>query len=276
MKNVIKIASLMLVLLGVFGGIYYFGGRNLKDLEPPREDPVVQEQEESEEEKIPENPISETRLSRFDEDFAKNEDLVGWINIPNTLIDYPVVQAEDNDFYLHRDFNKEYLFDGIPFMDFRNILKPDLYDNTLVYGHNMGLKGNMFTELMRYQNIDFYKKAPIINFDTLYQENQWKVIAVFDTNTEKQFGPVFEYYNFVHADSKEEFDWYIEEINRRSFYLTDVDVEYGDKLLTLQTCVNDKYETKLVVVARRLRPGEDPVVNIENAKLNESRLMPRQ
>lgn len=275
MKNILKVIALIFLLLGIFFGIYYFAGKDMSGLEQiPTEDPISEEP--PVEDPVVEKPISDTILPKFEEYYIKNDDIVGWVNVPNTLLDYPVMQAEDNDFYLHRDFDKNYLFDGIPFMDFRNDLKPDLDTNTLVYGHNMGIKGNIFTELMRYQNVEFYKKSPIVNFDTLYQENQWKVIAVFDANTEAQFGAVFEYYNFVEPENEEEFNWYITEINRRSFYFPDVDVKYGDKLLTLQTCVNDKFETKLVVVARRLRAGEEPTVNVENVKINENRVLPRQ
>lgn len=219
--------------------------------------------------------ISDTILPKFEEYYAQNDDLVGWIKVPNTLIDYPIVQAEDNDFYLHRDFEKNYLFDGIPFMDFRNILKPDLYDNTLIYGHNMGLKGTMFTELMRYKNIDFYKKSPLIQMDTLYHESQWKVIAVYEANTEPQYGEVFEYYNFVLAENEAEFQAHLDEIYKRSYYTTGVDVQYGDKLITLQTCLNDKYDTKLIVTARRVRPGESLEVDVNAATINENRVLPR-
>lgn len=219
--------------------------------------------------------ISDTILPKFEEYYAQNDDLVGWIKVPNTLIDYPIVQAEDNDFYLHRDFEKNYLFDGIPFMDFRNILKPDLYDNTLIYGHNMGLKGTMFTELMRYKNIDFYKKSPLIQMDTLYHESQWKVIAVYEANTEPQYGEVFEYYNFVLAQNEAEFQAHLDEIYKRSYYTTGVDVQYGDKLITLQTCLNDKYDTKLIVTARRVRPGESLEVDVNAATINENRVLPR-
>ncbi len=275
MKNKM-ITGILLVLIALLGFRLY----NIYFPQSPPQAEVVEEPVEviveEEEEEIFQRPVSDTMLPQFEEHYAKNKDIVGWISVPNTALSYPVMQSDDNDYYLHRDFNQKYLFDGIPFMDFRNVITPEFYDNTLVYGHNMGLKGNMFTELMRYQKIDFYKKSPVIQFDTLYQENQWKVIAVFEANTEAQHGPVFEYYNFLVAEEESEFQEYLDEINKRSYYHTNVDVKYGDKLLSLQTCLNDKYDTKVVVVARMVRANESASVQVENAKINENLLLPRQ
>ena len=81
--------------------------------------------------------------------------------IPKTNIDYPVMQSDDNDYYLHRDYDENYDFDGLPFLDFRNPFQEELYDNSIIYGHNMGRKGTMFTELMRYTNIDFYAELQL-------------------------------------------------------------------------------------------------------------------
>ncbi len=269
------IAILVLGVLIFVIGIGWYLNRKVEtaveEIQETQQEQIAEPEIEPQDELI----ISDTILPKFEEYYAQNDDLVGWIKVPNTLIDYPIVQAEDNDFYLHRDFEKNYLFDGIPFMDFRNILKPDLYDNTLIYGHNMGLKGTMFTELMRYKNIDFYKKSPLIQMDTLYHESQWKVIAVYEANTEPQYGEVFEYYNFVLAQNEAEFQAHLDEIYKRSYYTTGVDVQYGDNLITLQTCLNDKYDTKLIVTARRVRPGESLEVDVNAATINENRVLPR-
>lgn len=273
-KSIIGVLIVLLALLGTRLYQDYLQERKLAE----QTQELAESEEESAEEQEPEelkHVISDTILPQFEEYYAQNDDIVGWISVPNTAISYPVMQSEDNDYYLHRNFEEQYIFDGIPFMDFRNVITPELYDNTLIYGHNMGLKGNMFTELMRYQKLDFYKKSPVIRFDTLYRESQWKIIAVFEANTEEQFGEVFEYYNFLLAEKEEDFQNYLDEIYKRSYYHPFVDVEYGDKLLSVQTCLNDKYETKVVVVARMLRPGESPEVDVNSAKLNENRLLPR-
>lgn len=275
-KKTKLLIGLLVLLLVISGGGYYlyqegyFGERGQ----------VTQPEDIPKPEPIPEpetlvEPTYDTILPKYEELYNKNNDFVGWINVPKTNIDYPIMQSTDNEFYLHRDFDKKYIFDGIPFMDFRNVLQPDMHDNTLIYGHNMGQKGNMFTELIRYRNIDFYKKAPVIQLDTIYREAQWKVVGVYDANTDPRFGPVFEYYNFVVAQTQEDLDWYLDQIEKRSFYHTDVDVELGDKLVTIQTCLNDKYETKVLVVARRVRFGESPEVDVTKAVLNPNRVLPR-
>lgn len=280
-KKIIATLAAVIIGAGILAGSYYLYKADFFDQKaqveelPPVEEPKEPEIEKPQEPEIVEEPKYDTILPKYEQKYMENQDLIGWINVPNTKIDYPVMQSEDNDYYLHRDFDKNYLFDGIPYMDFRNKFQPDLYDNSLIYGHNMGRKGNMFSELMRYTNIDFYKKAPVINFDTIYRESQWKVIAVAEANTDPRYGQVFQYYNFLIAKKQETLDWYLNEIRQRSYYSTDVDVELGDKLLTLQTCTNDKYETKLIVVARRVRPGEDPNVDVSKAIVNDNRVLPR-
>ena len=247
-KSWLIILLTLLVLLGS-GGVYYLyqagyigvEKEQMQEVEPEEEPPVIQEPKAPE---IVEEPTYDTILPEYEEKYNENQDLVGWINIPKTNIDYPVMQSDDNDYYLHRDYDENYDFDGLPFLDFRNPFQEELYDNSIIYGHNMGRKGTMFTELMRYTNIDFYKKTPIINFDTVYRKSQWKIIAVAEANTDPRYGEVFQYFNFLKAKDQESLDWYLEEIGKRSYYSTDVDVELGDKLLTLQTCTNDQYDTK--------------------------------
>ena len=278
-KSWLIILLTLLVLLGS-GGVYYLyqagyigvEKEQMQEVEPEEEPPVIQEPKAPE---IVEEPTYDTILPEYEEKYNENQDLVGWINIPKTNIDYPVMQSDDNDYYLHRDYDENYDFDGLPFLDFRNPFQEELYDNSIIYGHNMGRKGTMFTELMRYTNIDFYKKAPIINFDTIYRKSQWKIIAVAEANTDPRYGEVFQYFNFLKAKDQESLDWYLEEIGKRSYYSTDVDVELGDKLLTLQTCTNDQYDTKLIVVARRIRPGEEAQVDVNKVALNPHRVLPR-
>lgn len=284
MKQRIKKILLWIVIIGITSGVIVAGrqwaakqeilqralapdaGQTQEVPEPPAEEPIPEE---------PEEPEERTMLPELESVYAQNEDLVGWLRVPQTNIDFPVVQSTDNEYYLHRDFNKKKLFDGTPFMDFRNKIEPQLHDNTLIYGHNMGRKGTVFTELMRYTNIEFYKKAPVIEFDTLYEKGQWKVVAVLEANTDPRFGAVFEYYNYVVAKDQANFDWFMDEITRRSYYHTDVDVQLGDNLLTLQTCTNDRYETKLIVVARRVRAGESAEVDLSKAVVNPNRVLPR-
>ena len=169
--------------------------------------------------------------------YNENNDLVGWIVIPNTTINQPVVQATDNDYYMRRNFYKEYERRGSVFMDYRNSI--DTFNkNTIIYGHNY-LDSTMFSDLENYKDIEFYKTAPVIEFNTIYQNYKWKVFAVFLTTASPELdnGYVFNYiYPFMTDDNFADF---IAEVDKRSLYHTDVEVLPTDKILTLQTCTRD-------------------------------------
>jgi len=158
-------------------------------------------------------------------------------------------------------------------MDFRNEITPELNTNTLIYGHNWN-SGAMFHSLLEYRDLEFYKTTPIITFDTVYEESQWKVISCFEATTDSSIGEVFNYFNFVRTKNEERIQWYIDEITARSFFLTTVDVNTSDQFLTIQTCANDRYNTKVCIVARKVRPGESAEVDVENAVVNENRIRP--
>lgn len=212
-------------------------------------------------------------LEKFAAAYEINHDLAGWLTIPNTNMNLPVVQCEDNDFYLNHSFEGTFDTIGTPFMDFRNEITPELNTNTLIYGHNWE-SGAMFHSLLLYRDLEFYKTSPVITFDTVYEESQWKVISCFEATTDSSVGEVFNYFNFVRTKNEERIQWYIDEITARSFFLTTVDVNTSDKFLTIQTCANDRYNTKVCIVARKVRPGESAEVDVENAVVNENRVKP--
>ena len=217
--------------------------------------------------------LPEGYLDKFAAAYEINHDLAGWITIPNTNINLPVVQCENNAYYLNHSFEGQPDTLGTPFMDFRNELTPELSTNTLIYGHNWN-SGAMFHSLLEYRSLDFYKTAPVITFDTVYEESQWKVIACFEATTDPAIGEVFNYFNFVRTKNEERIQWYLDQVQARSFFLTTVDVNTSDKLLTIQTCANDRYDTKVCLVARKVRPGESADVDVENAVVNENRVKP--
>lgn len=216
-------------------------------------------------------------LEKFAALYAQNPDIRGWIRINNINVNYPVVQTTNNSYYLSYNFEKKRDGTGEPYVDYRcNIGKGDqLSTNTIIYGHN-GSNHRKFYDIKEYKDINFYKKSPVVYFDTLYEEIVWKVIACFVTTGVDDGGYFFQYHNFIEAESQEHFDWYIRQVMRRSLYTTTVDVEYGDKLLTLSTCANrsELYNGRVVVVCRRLRDGESPVVDTAGAVKNPNPLYP--
>ena len=195
-------------------------------------------------------PVSEGEdiLAKYKELYLQNEDMVGWISIGGTSINYPVMQSRNSpNFYLKHNFEKEYSDLGVPYIQ----EDCDIFtsDNLIIYGHHMK-NGTMFTGLMDYESRKFYEKHKIIRFDTLTKTADYEVIAVFKTTVYDDTG--FKYYLFANAETEEEFQAYVDECKALSLYDTGVDAEYGDKLITLSTCEYSRTNGRLVVVAKKI------------------------
>lgn len=223
-------------------------------------------------------------LPQYRAAYQINSDLVGWIRVPNTHINHPVAQSDDNDFYLYRDFKTKKgsrgQRRGTIFMDYRNHLQP-LDKNTILYGHN-NLDTTMFSDLEKYKDLDFYKQNPVVYFDTIYEERVWKVFAIFyaTASPELDNGYVFNYVYPAMTDSN--FADYVEEIKKRTLIQTDVEVLPTDKILTLSTCTRDldlkrgkQENARIVILARLVRPGESETVDVTNAKRNPNPKQPQ-
>ncbi len=205
-------------------------------------------------------------LAKYAHLYASNTDLRGWISIPAFEINLPVVQGTDNSYYLKRNIYKKWTEYGVPFFDYR-IAETQfvvLPKNTVIYGHNMRSDDLIFGMLEEYRDIDGFKKAPIIECNTIYGDYKWVVCAVFISNSKAEHdnGYVFPY-NFIDC-SDQKFAEYITELEKRRFYDTGVDLAVTDKILTLSTCCYDFPDARLVVVARLLRDGES--VSIDTSK----------
>ena len=163
----------------------------------------------------------------------ENSDFIGWIQIENTNISYPVMQTEQErkDYYLKRNFYKEYSTMGTPYIAEQcNIIESD---NVIIYGHHI-TNNKMFGELENYKDKDFYANNKIINFNTIYGEMNYEIIAVFTTVAYSDTG--FKYYNFIKAENEQEYNDFIDKCETLSLYETEKTARYGDKLLTLSTC----------------------------------------
>lgn len=227
---------------------------------------------------------SEENEFNFEEMLKLNPGFVGWINVPNTSISLPVVKYSNNSYYLTHDFYKKYDRRGTVFMDYRND-PVNLDASTILYGHNC-YDGTMFSELEKYQDIEFYKSSPVIEFSTEKGKCKWKVYAVFITNAkaEEDNGYIFNYI-YPYMDG-ENFDGFINEVNKRRLYIPDVDINDDDNMLILSTCIRSldiynkgkrtyKADSRLVVLARKLRAGESEIVNTENVTVNPSPKYPQ-
>lgn len=221
--------------------------------------------------------------------YEANKDTVGWIQLGNgdePIVSLPVMQAADNDYYLTHNFNREEIKSGAVFADYRNVFQPSrISGNTILYGHNVW-DGSMFAKLTRYYNatihgdyddrLGFYKEYPTITFNTLYEASEWKIFAAVLFNTREDLGEVYPYTQVLEFGGKEEFNSYILDIMDRSILWTDVDLEYGDSLLTLSTCyMYSPYEntdTRCVIFARKVRDGESAEVDVSKAQVNPTPL----
>ena len=210
--------------------------------------------------------------------YALNSDFRGWINIPDTVIDYPVMWTEEKgnregEFYLNHDFEKRRNANGTLFFDTRNRIEPNAFNrNLIIYGHEMN-SGQMFGSLKKYKSLVYYQEHPLIQMDTLYEKAQWKIFGVFIANVHAEQGEPFNYIQ-TYFENDEEFLDFTDHIKLRSLLDIPVDIEPGDQLLTLSTCIEDIYDGRLVVVARKVRPDESLTVNLGDARVNPNPMYP--
>ena len=179
---------------------------------------------------------------------AENSDLVGWITIPGTRIDYPVMQTPNNEqYYIHRDFYHNYSSPGMIFCrGAADLEKPS--QNITMYGHHMRI-GTMFHDLTRYQDEEFYQMHRYIQFNTSYRPGTYEVVAAFESSTTD-----FNFWDFIDSDSKngisaEEF---IANFQGRTPYET-TEVSPEDEFITLITCNYHRSNGRYIVIARRVQ-----------------------
>ena len=183
--------------------------------------------------------------------YLENADMVGWIQIEGTNIDYPVMQTPaDPTYYLKHDFEKNYTDYGCPFMQADcDALAPS--DNLIIYGHNMK-DGSMFADLAKYRNKDFWQAHKTVWFDTELGSSAYEIFAVIHTTVQADAADAFLFYLFVDAASTEEFADYVSACQVRALYDTGMSAQYGDKLLTLSTCDNITDNGRWLVIAKRI------------------------
>jgi sortase B len=198
-----------------------------------------------------EAPAAPTLLPEYKELYSRNPDMVGWIRIPGTIVNYPVMQtADDMEYYLYRDFDRGDDKNGLPFADTRSdVFKPTA--NVLIYGHCMN-SGAMFATLLEYKNRDFYEAHPVICFDTVYGRAEYEIIACFQSRVAFIDEKTFRYYNFIDTDSEEEFNEFIKNVKSMSYYDIPATAQFGDSLITLSTCDKEIQNGRMAVVARKI------------------------
>ena len=218
---------------------------------------------------------------KFAELYAENNDLVGWITVDGTNINYPVVRTDkmkgSDDYYLRTDFKHNYSRYGTIYADRKNNLGYMTESkNITLYGHNMKDDSTMFSQLLHYRDLDYYKQHPTFTFDTLYRDGKWKIFSVMITNADpnEDNGYVFDYRK-TDFTSDEQFLYWVNECKKRSVINTGVQVDKSDEILTLQTCTYEFNDARFIVIARRVRSGESETVNVSEAVNNPDPIYPQ-
>lgn len=174
---------------------------------------------------------------------SQNADFIGWIKIDDTNINYPVMQSGTPNFYLRKNFNKEYSYYGTPYIS--ELCHADKSDNLIIYAHNMK-NHQMFGDLEKYKSKDFYNSHRYIQFDTLSNKGTYEIISVFKTTLDG-----FDYQNYTDFTDKKQFNTFTEKCRSLSLYDTETNSAYGDRLITLSTCEYSQKDGRLVVVAKQ-------------------------
>ena len=189
-----------------------------------------------------------TFIPEYFELFQQNGDMVGWIKVEDTKINYPVMQSvNEPDFYLKHNFEKDYSDLGTPYVQENCDIAES--DNLVIYGHHIK-GGKMFGALEDYKSKSFYEEHKTIQFDTLTEQTEYEIVAVFKTVAYSSEG--FRYYDFVDAENEEEFNSYVGKCKELALYDTGVTAEYGDRLITLSTCEYSAQNGRLVAVAKKV------------------------
>ena len=200
--------------------------------------------------------------------YAQNNDLVGWVKVPDTKIDYPVMQTPDDpEFYLHNDFHKEYSASGTPFLDAASVVMPRADEsggtlsvtwNWLIYGHNMKA-GTMFADLQEYDDQEFWEGHPTFTFDVydpatgVTDNGEYEIFAVSRSKIRAEDSDAFAYYQYAGYTDEETFNEYVAGVKAESSYETGITPVYGDQLVTLSTCAYHTDEGRMYIVGRRVK-----------------------
>lgn len=284
MKNSRKIWILLLVFLGVVclaaSGILIFfqlqddrhSRDTISDLQASMPDPDPSEippesdnlsGTEPSETPVPPSPVPdptpeptpEPVPNPYESAFLSNEDMAAWLQIPGTVIDYPVMWTpRDEEYYLYRDFDGSHNQNGCLILDTDSNLDP-LTTNLIIHGHNMK-SGAMFGNLTDYESEEYYQEHKSIILYTKECLRNYEVIAVFRSQVYKKTDQVFKFYKFFQADTQEEFDDFYQNIKALSLYDTGVTAEFGDNFITLSTCVYHVERGRFVVVAKEVESGD--------------------
>ncbi|MBQ8131582.1 MAG: class B sortase [Bacilli bacterium] len=231
-NNIVSILTIILVLTGFFFFYEWYKENNKNE---KLKDDLIRHSNQTI--KTDEYPYITTNLSSL---IKQNKETIGWVKVPNTNINYPVVQTKDNSFYLNYDFDKKENTAGWIFLDYRNHL--DNSDNNyIIYGHNR-LDNSMFGTLKNTMQEDWYKNNKYIFFNTINSYLTYKVFSIYSIDKD-------DFKSNINLITEEDYKEYINNSLQRSIYNFNVSVTTQDQLLTLYTCDNDN-ENRTILQAK--------------------------
>ena len=189
-------------------------------------------------------------LEDYESLYAENKDVIGWLKIDGTSIDYVVMQAPDEvEKYIHTDFYGRPSYRGCLYVDEDcDVLRSD---NIIIYGHHMK-DGSMFGDLIDYTDESFYRSHKIIHFDTIYEKHTYEIVGAIKTSIPAEDEDCFRYYLYTGEDDEESFSQYKRFIFKNKLYPTEAELTEGDKILTLSTCAYHTESGRFIVVARQV------------------------
>lgn len=201
----------------------------------------------------------------------KNKDVVGWLSIPThtdskgkAYIDTAVVKGKDNSEYLYLNLDRKYSISGTLFADYKTQIDKDKQsDNITVYGHHMGYIGTGLTHIHEYKSgVDFLKKNPVINFNTIYDgtNQRYAIVGCFIANAYESAdnGNIFKYWAVTDfGQGGTDFNEWIEKVRKYSWYSADINCTDKDDYLTLSTCSDECWGIRWVIVAKKLTASDD-------------------
>lgn len=285
-KEIMRILAVALSAVVLVGAGMYIGRAAGLDLPEEPEPPEVQEPEqETKPEPVPEpkplnrpdpepEPEPEPKpepepeppqiMEKYLDLYEENSDLIGWLKIDGTKIDYPIMYTpQEKDKYLNLGWDQRYSVNGSLYLDEDDDIWTS--DNLIIYGHHMK-NGDMFGDLDYYERESYWKEHPYITFDTLYDERTYEVVAAFYARILYTYETGFRYYYFIDAEDEEDFNRYRDFIEANQCYDTGIDISYGDQLLTLSTCAYHTTNGRFAVVARLVTPNGEPALDKQDVK----------
>jgi sortase B len=235
-KIIVLDIIIVLLVIGIGVCVYQLGSYYIGNMQQEKEfDKIRSVDQETEAQ----------RKARYAKLYEENKDFVAWINIEGAGINYPVMQTKnDFEYYLRRNFKKEYSRKGTPFLSPDSEMDPaGMY--TLMFGHHMRDK-SMFSGLLRYKEESFFKLHKKIRYDMLEHTAEYEIFGAVLTDAtgeENQF-PVYSFYNY---STEGEYAKFIGQIKSKSLIKSDLEPKYPDKLIALSTCEYSQKDGRMVV-----------------------------